>query len=36
VDLLTQVDLQFPDEMSPEELAAYRSHFEEFRTELGV
>ena len=36
VGLLTQVDLQFPDEMSPEELAAYRSHFEEFRANLGV
>jgi putative sterol carrier protein len=36
VDLLTQVDLQFPDEMSAEELAAYRSHFQEFRAELGV
>ncbi|MGD9134766.1 MAG: hypothetical protein PVF78_14020, partial [Desulfobacterales bacterium] len=36
VGLLTQVDLQFPDEMSAEELAAYRSHFEEFRANLGV
>jgi putative sterol carrier protein len=36
VDLLTQVDLQFPDEMSAEELAAYRANFEEFRAELGV
>jgi hypothetical protein len=36
VDLLTQVDLQFPDEMSAEELAAYRTHFQEFRAELGV
>jgi putative sterol carrier protein len=36
VDLLTQVELQFPDEMSAEELAAYRSHFEEFRANLGV
>jgi hypothetical protein len=36
VELLTQVDLQFPDEMSAEELAAYRSHIEEFRTNLGV
>jgi putative sterol carrier protein len=36
VDLLTQVDLQFPDEMSAEELAAYRSHFEEFRANLSV
>jgi hypothetical protein len=36
VGLLTQVDLQFPDEMSAEELAAYRANFEEFRAELGV
>ena len=36
VDLLTQVDLQFPDEMSEQELAEYRAHFEEFRAELGV
>ena len=36
VDLLTQADLQFPDEMSAEELTAYRSHFEEFRANLGV
>ena len=36
VDLLTQVDLQFPDEMSAEELAAYRTSFQEFRAELGV
>ena len=36
VDLLTQMDLQFPDEMSVQELAAYRAHFEEFRANLGV
>jgi hypothetical protein len=36
VDLLTQADLQFPDEMSAEELAGYRVNFEEFRAELGV
>ena len=36
VDLLTQVDLQFPDEMSDEELAQYRSQMEEFRASLGV
>ena len=36
VDLLTQVDLQFPDEMSAEELAQYRSQMEEFRASLGV
>jgi len=34
--LLTQVELQFPDEMSAEELAAYRVNFKEFRTALGV
>ena len=36
VDLLTQVDLQFPDEMSAEELTQYRSQMEEFRASLGV
>jgi hypothetical protein len=36
VDALTQVDLQFPDEMSPEELASFRSYMEGFRRELGV
>lgn len=36
VDILTQAELQFPDEMSPEELAAYRSYVEGFRLELGV
>ena len=36
VDLLTQVHLQFPDEMSAEELVAYRAHVEEFRANLGV
>jgi hypothetical protein len=36
VDVLTQAELQFPDEMSPEELAAYRSHLAAFRQELGV
>ena len=33
---LTQAELQFPDEMSAEELAAYRSHVAAFRQELGV
>jgi hypothetical protein len=28
--------IKFPDEMSEQELAAYRAHFEEFRAELGV
>ena len=36
VDLLTQVELQFPDEMSAEELTAYRANFEKFRANLGV
>jgi hypothetical protein len=36
VDILTQAELQFPDEMSPEELAAYRAHVAAFRQESGV
>ncbi len=36
VDALTQTELQFPDEMSPDELAQYRSHMQEFRARLGV
>jgi putative sterol carrier protein len=36
VDALTQVDVQYPDEMSPDELEKYRNHVNEFRTELGV
>jgi hypothetical protein len=36
VDALTQFELQFPDEMSPEELAEYAAHQKEFRAELGV
>lgn len=36
VDALTQVDLKFPDEMSPEELEEYRDCINEFRLELGV
>ena len=36
VDVLTQVDLQFPDEMSADELSVYRTHFEQFRADLGV
>jgi hypothetical protein len=36
VDALTQVELQFPDEMSDEELADYRSLMQAFRSELGV
>ena len=36
VDALTQVDLQFPDEMSPDELAQYRAYINQFRAELAV
>ena len=36
VAALTQYDLQFPDEMSAEELEAYRAHVTEFRAQLGV
>ena len=36
VEALTQIDLQFPDEMSPDELTQYRSHMKAFRAELGV
>ncbi|MFC1535107.1 hypothetical protein ACFL7M_17275 [Thermodesulfobacteriota bacterium] len=36
VDSLTQLELQFPDELSAEELAKYRTHMEAFRSRLGV
>jgi hypothetical protein len=36
VDSLTPSELQFPDELSAEELAQYRSQMEEFRASLGV
>ena len=36
VDALTQSELQFPDEMTPEELSAYRAYMQEFRADLGV
>ena len=36
VDALTQVDLRFPDEFTPEEMETYRSDVEAFRTRLGV
>ncbi len=36
VEALTQVELQFPDEMSPDELIKYKSYLEEFRKNLGV
>jgi hypothetical protein len=36
VDALTQVQIQFPDEMSGEELTKYRAYMEEFRKNLSV
>jgi hypothetical protein len=36
VDALTQIELQFPDEMTAEELADFRSYVADFRRELGV
>ena len=36
VDALTQVDVQYPDEMSPAELEKYRETITQFRAELGV
>jgi len=36
IEALTQVELQFPDEMSPDELAKYKSYLQEFRKNLGV
>jgi hypothetical protein len=36
VDALTQVPLQFPDEMSPGELEDYRSTMQDIRRKLGV
>jgi putative sterol carrier protein len=36
VEALTQVDLQFPDELSPDELDQYRDCINEFRLELRV
>lgn len=36
VDALTQHELQFPDEMSPEELEEFRAYVGEYRRELGV
>jgi len=34
-DFLTQVDLQFPDEMSKDEVTAYRSKMETLQRERG-
>jgi putative sterol carrier protein len=36
VDALTQVDVQYPDKMSPGELETYRETIKQFRAELGV
>jgi hypothetical protein len=36
VQALTQAELQFPDEMTPDELAAYQSDLAAFRRESGV
>jgi putative sterol carrier protein len=36
VDALTQVDLKFPDELTPEELATFRKDLAEKRKELGI
>jgi len=36
VNALTQVDVQYPDEMSPDEIETYRQTINQFRTELGV
>lgn len=36
IDALTQVELQFQDEMTPEELEEYRSYSKKFSTELGI
>jgi len=36
VEALAQVELQFPDEMSPQELEKYCSDMQTFRMELGV
>jgi len=36
VELLTAVDLVFPDELSPDELETYKDHMKTFRKELDV
>jgi putative sterol carrier protein len=36
VDALTQDELQFPDEMTDEELAEFRAYVQQFRAELAV
>jgi putative sterol carrier protein len=36
IKTLTLVDLQFPDEMTPEELEQYKAYHKEFRARLGI
>jgi len=36
VDSLTQVELKFPDELSPEELAEFKTQFAEYRAGKGL
>lgn len=36
VDFMSQHEIQFPDEMSSDELGRYRSYMEELRSKLGV
>ena len=36
VDAMTQVPLQFPDQMTAEEVENYRAHMKDFRAKLGV
>jgi len=36
VGFMTQHEIQFPDEMSSDELAKYKSNLEEFRSKVGV
>ncbi len=36
VDAMTQVELQFPDEMTADEVEKYRANMKDFRSKLGV
>ncbi len=36
VDSLTQIEVKFPDEMSPKELEEYRNYVKKFRSELKI
>lgn len=36
VDAMTQVELRFPDQMTPSEVEQYRAHMKDFRARLGV